>query len=85
MEQELWRKISAFNKSDPGVLGLDNHRHIQKVKEEKYAYLIDFAAVRQARSEDCGFVTIDDRFSFMLPYTVGIPRNSALEDLFNEV
>ena len=81
----MWRKIEVFNLSDPGVLGLDNNRHIQKVKEENYAYIIDYTAVRLARSHDCSFAAINDRFDFMYPYAVGFPRNSALREPFNKV
>ncbi len=81
----MWRKISAFSRSDPAVLDFDNNHHIQKAREEKYGYLIDYTAVRLAHSQDCDFAAIDDRFNFMYPYSVGFPRNSALKDLFNEV
>ncbi len=85
MEHELWRKISAFNKSDPDVLGLNHDRHFQKVKEESYAYIIDYTPASFARSQDCAFATIDDRFNFMYPYSVAFPRNSALRDPFSGV
>ncbi len=81
----MWRKISAFSRPDPAVLDFDNNHHIQKAKEAKYGYLIDYTAARLARSQDCDLAAIDDRFNFMHPYCVAFPRNSVLKDLFNEV
>ncbi len=84
-EQEMWKKIKHFNTSDPSVLGLDNNRHIQKVKEDNYAYIVDYTTVSLARSQDCNFAAIQDRFPFMFPFSLGFPRNSALKEPSNEM
>ncbi len=84
-EREMWKRIKDFSISDPGVLGLDNDQHVRKVKEDNYAYLVDYTTVSLARSQDCTYAAIQDRFPFMFSYSIGFPRNSALKEPFNEV
>nr|KAG5694583.1 hypothetical protein BaRGS_014996 [Batillaria attramentaria] len=82
--KKVWAGITESLKSDPDVLALDVHKHLEKVKAGGYAYIGETSLMSVWLKSECDLLTIKEQF-LPMQYAVGLPNNSAYTRMFSDV
>lgn len=74
--------MEQFVLNDPDVLNAKHGVHVQKVRDEKYVYIIDKTSVEVEAARDCMLTSFDDNLDTRLFYSIGLRNNSAYGEIF---
>ncbi|CAC5371233.1 GRIK3 [Mytilus coruscus] len=81
--QAVWKGIVASNKTDKRVLSYSENDHMQKVKEDHYAYIAEKSYLEVVVSEDCELAMTTEEI-LTVQYGVGLSNNSPYTKIFSD-
>ena len=82
VNERVWRRIVAFNRSDPRVLSPSRELHLAMVNKGGYAVIGDKTMFEVAMSKECGLEMTKETF-MPIEYGVGLQRRSAYKAIFS--
>ncbi|CAC5371236.1 GRIN [Mytilus coruscus] len=80
--QAVWNGIIATNQTDPRVLSTNPDVHMQKLRENYYAYIAEKSYFEIESSSDCDLHIAKEEF-LPLQYAIGLPNNSPFTKIFS--
>ncbi|XP_063406491.1 glutamate receptor ionotropic, kainate 4-like isoform X2 [Mytilus trossulus] len=80
--QAVWNGIIATNQTDPRVLSTIPKVHMQKIREDNYAYIAEKSFFEIEATFDCDLQIAKEEF-LPLQYAIGLPNNSPYTNIFS--
>ena len=79
----MWNTMVRDAERDPDILSPNHSLQLQKVLDERYAYITDVTAIQTEMAVNCHLTMLDLRF-MPLHYSLGFQNNTAYKDIVKE-
>ena len=81
--RSMWKSMMQDVERDADILSANHTLQMQKVADERYAYIIDVTAIQTEMAVNCHLTMLELRF-MPLRYSLGFQNNTAYKDIANE-